>query len=145
MPIEFRYIEELGCLHAIGQGRLSLKDFLDYHRAVDIANPPSELLVLSDYRATDPSGLSSSDIEKIRTNAIGHTEYKYQSVKEAIVVSEALAYGLSRMYDGVVYSEKYALSVFTDIDAAKEWLGLETDALSENRAASPERPTAQTP
>ena len=145
MPIEFRYIEELGCLHTIGQGRLSLKDFLNYHRSVDITDPPSELLILSDYRATDPSGLSSSDIEKIRTNAIGRTENKYQAIKEAIVVSETLAYGLSRMYDGVVYSEKYVLSVFTDIDAAKEWLGLATDALSKTPKDAPGMQVGQAP
>ena len=135
MPIEFRYIEALGCLHTVGRGRVTLEEFLNYHRTVDITDPPSRLLILSDYRETDPSDLSSSDI----------LEHKYQSVKEAIVVSETLAFGLSRMYDGLVYSEKYVLNVFTDIGAAKEWLGLETDALAENRAASPERPAAQTP
>lgn len=133
MPIEFRYIAELGCLQNIGRGRLLLKDFLEYHRAIDIADPPPHLLILSDYREVDPSGLSSSDIEQIRINALGRTQNKYKSIKEAMVVSESLAYGLSRMYDGVVYSEKYEINVFNDIAEARQWLGLETDAPAKNR------------
>ena len=138
MPIEFSYIEELGCLHTIARGKVLLEDFLNYHRTVAIANPPEQLLILSDYREMDPSGLSSSDIEQIRTNTLARTDHKYRSVKEAIVVSETLAYGLSRMYDGVVYSEKFEINVFSDINEAKAWLGLESDAFSQHRNAFPE-------
>jgi hypothetical protein len=130
MPIEFQYFAELGCLHTVGKGRVLLEEFLAYHRGINIANPPSQLLILSDYRELDASVLSSSDIEQIRSNALGRTENKYQTVKEAIVVSETLAYGLSRMYDSVVYSEKYEVNVFRDINDAKAWLGLEADLLS---------------
>lgn len=133
MSIEFRYIEELGCLHTTGRGKVLVEDFLNYHRTVDIANPPDQLLILSDYRELDPSNLSSADIEQIRTNTLARTDHKYQSVKEAIVVSEKLTYGLSRMYDSMVYSEKYEVNVFNDINEAKAWLGLETDTLSKNR------------
>ncbi len=145
MPIEFRYIEELGCLHSIGRGRVSLKEFLDLHRNVYIANPPAQLLILSDYRELDSSGLSSSDIEQIRANAIRRTENKYKFVKEAIVVSEILTYGLSRMYDGVVYSEKYEVNVFTDINEAKVWLGLEADTFSKTRNDLPGMQAGQMP
>jgi hypothetical protein len=145
MSIEFRYIEELGCLHTIGRGKVLLEDFLNYHRTVDIANPPDQLLILSDYREVDPSELSSSDIEQIRTNTSARTDHKYRSVKEAIVVSETLAYGLSRMYDGVAYSEKYDINVFTDINEAKVWLGLEADTFSKNRNDLPGMQTGQMP
>jgi len=138
MPIEFRYIPEIGCLHTIGRGKVLLREFLDYHRSVNMINPPAHLLILSDYRELDASVLSSSDIEQIRTHAIGRIEKKYKCVKEAIVVSETLAYGLSRMYDSVVYSEKYDLNVFTDIDEAKAWLGLEADSLSKKPNDIPE-------
>jgi hypothetical protein len=145
MPIEFRYIEELGVLHTIGKGRVLLKDFLDFHRSVSIINPPSHLLILSDYRELDASALSSSDIEQIRTNAIGRIENKYKAVKEALVVSETLTYGLSRMYDSVVYSEKYEVNVFRDINDAKAWLGLEADSLSPPRRESPGIHSGRTP
>lgn len=145
MPIEFRYIEELGCLHTIGRGRVLLKDFLEYHRAIDIADPPPHLLILSDYRELDPSRLSASDIEQIRINAMGRTENKYKSIKEAMVVSESLTFGLSRMYDGVVYSEKYEINVFNDIDEAKAWLGLETEKLPTDRHERQEMQSGRTP
>ena len=127
MPIEFHYIDDLNCLHTVGKGKVRLQEFLDYHRSINIPDPPANLLILSDYRELDPTGLTSADIEQIRINALGRTDNKYESVKEAIVVSDRLGFGLSRMYDGVVYSEKYDVNVLTDINEAREWLGLMTD------------------
>ena len=127
MPIEFQYIDALNCLHTVGNGKVRLQEFLDYHRSINIPNPPANLLVLSDYRGLDASDLTSADIEKIRINALGRTESKYESVNEAIVASETITFGLSRMYDGVIYSEKYDVNVFTDINEARKWLGLKPD------------------
>ena len=127
MPIQFQYFEALNCLHAAGKGKVQLQEFLDYHRSINIPNPPAKRLVLSDYRELDTSGLTSADIEQIRINALGRTENQYESVKEAIVASGTLTFGLSRMYDGVVYSEKYEVNVFTDMNDARKWLGLNTE------------------
>jgi hypothetical protein len=124
MPIQFEYRADLNCLHAIGAGRLNRQDFLDYHRNITIPDPPPTLLILSDYRKLDASDLTTSDIEEIRTSALSRTENKYDAVKEALVVSDGLGFGLSRMYDGVVHSDKYEAGVFTDMNAAKSWLGL---------------------
>jgi hypothetical protein len=124
MPIQFEYRADLNCLHAVGEGRLSRQDFLDYHRNITITDPPPILLILSDYRKLDASGLTTSDIEEIRTSALSRTENKYEAVKEALVVSDGLGFGLSRMFDGVVHSDKYEAGVFTDMNAAKSWLGL---------------------
>jgi len=62
-----------------------------------------------------------------------------------MVVSESLAYGLSRMYDGVVYSEKYEINVFNDIDEARQWLGLETDTPAQKRGDLSDRYCKSTP
>jgi hypothetical protein len=124
MPIQFQYRADLYCLHAIGEGRLSRQDFLEYHRSITIPNPPPSLLILSDYRKLDASDLTTSDIEEIRTSALDRTENKYETVKEALVVSDGLVFGLSRMFDGVVHSDKYEAGVFTDMNEAKSWLGL---------------------
>lgn len=145
MPLEFHFIEEIGCLHTVGRGKVLLAEFLDYHRSIKITNPPPQLLILSDYRELDPSALSSLDIEQIRMSALARTDNKYQSVKEAIVVSESLAFGLSRMYDSLVYSEKYEVNVFTDANEAKAWLGLEADALSKTPEDLPEIQAEQRP
>jgi hypothetical protein len=124
MPIQFEYRADMHCLHAIGEGRLNRQDFLEYHRNITISDPPPILLILSDYRKLDASGLTTSDIEEIRTSALSRTENKYEIVKEALVVSDGLGFGLSRMFDGVVHSDKYEAGVFTDMDEAKNWLGL---------------------
>ncbi|MBC2734894.1 MAG: hypothetical protein HF981_11115 [Desulfobacteraceae bacterium] len=124
MPFQYQYHAATNCLHVIGRGRASLQDFLDYHRTVKIIDPKPDLRILADYRELDPSDLSTSDIEQIRESALRKIEDKFTSVKEATVVADTLAYGLTRMFDGVFHSEKYELNVFTDIREAEQWLGL---------------------
>jgi hypothetical protein len=124
MPFKFQYLAATNCLHVIGRGRVSLQEFLDYHRTVKIPDPKPDLRILADYRELDPSNLSTSDIERIRESALRKIEGKFTSVKEATVVADTLAYGLTRMFDGVFHSEKYELNVFTDIREATRWLRL---------------------
>ena len=124
MPFKFQYLAATNCLHVIGRGRVSLQEFLDYHRTVKIPDPKPDLRILADYRELDPSDLSTSDIERIRESALRKIEGKFTRVKEATVVADTLAYGLTRMFDGVFHSEKYELNVFTDIREAILWLGL---------------------
>ena len=124
MPFQYQYHAATNCLHVIGRGRVSLQEFLDYHRTVKIPDPKPDLRILADYRELDPSDLSTSDIEQIRESALRKIEDKFTSVKEATVVSDTLAYGLTRMFDGVFHSDKYELNVFTDIREAEQWLGL---------------------
>jgi len=124
MPFQYQYHAATNCLHVIGRGRVSLQEFLDYHRTVKIPDPRPDLRILADYRELDPSDLSTSDIEQIRESALRKIEGKFTSVKEATVVSDTLAYGLTRMFDGVFHSDKYELNVFTDIREAEQWLGL---------------------
>jgi nitrogen regulatory protein PII-like uncharacterized protein len=127
MPFQFQYHAASNCLHVIGRGRVSLQEFLDYHRTVKISDPKPDLLILADYRELDPSDLSASDIEQIRESALRKIEDKFTSVKEATVVADTLAYGLTRMFDGVFHSEKYELNIFTDISEARQWLGLASE------------------
>ena len=124
MPFQYQYHAATNCLHVIGRGRVSLQEFLDYHRTVKIPDPKPDLRILADYRELDPSDLSTSDIEQIRESALRKIDDKFTSVKEATVVSDTLAYGLTRMFDGVFHSDKYELNVFTDIREAEQWLGL---------------------
>ena len=127
MPIQFEYIDEINCLYAVAKGKVSLHEFLEFHRSITITEPPPTLLILCDYRELDSSGLTTSDLERIKADALSRTEYKYGMVKQAFVVSDTLTFGLSRMFDGLVFSEKYQVSVFTDMNAAKSWLGVEPD------------------
>ena len=125
MPFRYRYFSDLNCLYVVGSGKVMLEDFIDHHQVLKIDSVRSTLAILTDYRELDPSGLSTDDIEKIRRSALKKMEGRFEAMKEAVVVSGPLAYGLSRMFDGIVYSEKYEMSTFTDIGEAKSWLGLD--------------------
>ena len=127
MPFRYQYFADINCLYTVGTGKVAAKDFLKYHRTLKIDAAGRTLCILADYRDLDPSGLSTDDIEQIRMSALGRMAGRFDALKEAIVVSGSLAYGLSRMFDGVIYSENYEMNVFTDIGEAKAWLGLEPD------------------
>jgi|GEM_PF-864247 len=129
MPFKYRYSAKSNCLHAKGTGKVTLKDFLDYHRTLKIEAAPPTLSILSDYRELDPSGLTTSDIRQIRMSALGKIAGTLRKVKEAVVVSSPLSYGLARMYDALVYAEIYEMNVFMEIREAKAWLGLEPDTV----------------
>ena len=125
MPFRYRYFPETGCLYTVGEGRVSLQEFLEYHLSIQIDNPKPILRILADYRELDPSDLKTNDIEKLKESAMNKVETKYEKVREATVVSDLLTWGLSRQYDGSHYSELYELQVFTDIDEARNWLELD--------------------
>jgi hypothetical protein len=119
----------MGCLYTVGKGRVTLQEFLDYHRSIRIDNPRRNLRILADYRELEPSDLKTSDIENIKASALNKIENRYEKVMEATVVSDPLTWGLSRQYDGSYYSELYELQVFTDIDEARRWLGLDPETV----------------
>ena len=127
MPIQFEYLDDLNCLYVIGKGRAGLQDFLNFHRSITIPTPPPVLLILCDYRELDASGLTTSDLESIKADALRRTESMYGMVRQVFLVSDTLTFGLSRMFDGLLFSEKYQVRVFTNINEAKRWLGLEPD------------------
>jgi len=129
MPFRYRYFPEMGCLYTVGKGRVTLQEFLDYHRSIRIDNPRRTLRILADYRELEPSDLKTSDIENIKASALNKIENRYAKVREATVVSDPLTWGLSRQYDGSYYSELYELQVFTDIDEARSWLGLDPETV----------------
>ena len=132
MPFQYQYHSATNCLHVIGRGRASLQAFLDYHRTLKIPDPKPDLRILADYRELDASALSTSDIEQIRESALRKIEGRFTRVKEATVVADTLAYGLTRMFDGVFHSDKYELNVFTDIREAEQWLGLAPEISSDS-------------
>ena len=137
MPLKFNYFADSNSLFVIGKGKVSLREFLEYHGSAKIPNPQPTLLILADYREIDPSGLTASDIEQIRDSALSKIEGKFETVKEATVVADTLTYGLTRMFDGVVHSEKYELNIFSDMDEAKRWLGLAPETSLDPDSHSP--------
>ena len=84
---------------------------------------PKKLLVKTDYRNADVSALSKEDIEILKRCILDLVD-NYETVREVIVVSAPLTFGLSRMYQSILYSEKYNIKVFTDMDEAQDWLGV---------------------
>ena len=117
------YDPQLQCLTIIGEGKLQIQDFMDLIEKFEVDPRPKNLLVKTDYRNADVSALSKDNIEVLKRCILGLVE-NYETVREAIVVTAPLTFGLSRMYQSVLHSEKYDIRVFTDMDEARDWLGM---------------------
>ncbi|GAV21428.1 hypothetical protein MMIC_P2417 [Mariprofundus micogutta] len=69
------------------------------------------------------------DLINVRVREINYSQLAASSpwgsqAQRAIVVSTVLGFGLLNIFQAVMGSEHGKLSIFRDIDSAKEWLGL---------------------
>jgi hypothetical protein len=51
-------------------------------------------------------------------------------VKSAFLASNPLAFGIARMYERLLKSPRIEVRVFSELDAAAEWLGVTSDRLN---------------
>ena len=82
----------------------------------------SEMNVIWDLREADFSSISSKEVKSLM-EYVGKRWGKSGNNKAALIVSQDLDYGMSRMYqilmEGVTPSQ---ISIFKDINEAKEWM-----------------------
>lgn len=105
----------------LGEGRLTLEHFTEMVNGILISPPPECLRILSDYRQADFSAISSNDVAFLKSLILTRIE-KYRQVKEAILVSGDLAFGLVRMYEAIYNANTYQIRNFYSLEDAARWL-----------------------
>ena len=130
-PLHSEYDEKLQCVFIVGKGSLHFDEYLEFYRSVKIPSPICNIRIFTDYREADSSGLSTSGIEQMKSIVLRISK-RLESIREAFVVKEPIASGLTRMYGRIDYSDKYEMNVFTDINEAKMRLGLEPETVLES-------------
>jgi len=104
-------------------GRIDVREVAEYLKRIYASSDSnSEMSVFWDLQTADFSAVTSEDIRSLMAY-VGKIWGKGGKSKAALVVSNDLDFGLSRMYQIMMEgATSSAIEVFKDIDAAKEWI-----------------------
>lgn len=87
------------------------------------------LPILIDHSAIDASSLSTAEVGTVARIAAGF-EAKLQPSRRAIVVSDALKFGLARMVQGIADPDATSSGIFRSREEALEWLARASRAVA---------------
>ena len=124
MGFTVTFDEQAGYIHAVYEGELDMPGILDMMRTVGLAVKEHDCyLVLSDYHQATLA-ISIMDLYEIpkiilqRGREMGVSAYK---IKRALIISAA-TYENFRFFETVSLNNSQTVKIFTEEDAAKEWL-----------------------
>ncbi|MEE4360173.1 MAG: hypothetical protein V2I63_01475 [Pseudomonadales bacterium] len=121
MELDIRRDADLGCVQPAVRGRLDARP-LDRLRQVMVEEAANSACAtqLVDFVAADGTALP---IEAIRRFGRELAEAPAGAVKRrAVVVSNALAYGMARVVGGITGASEHTLRVFSTVEDAVAWL-----------------------
>ena len=122
MPILHEIDEAAGTVTVTGEGDITHEEDLACFGAV-LGNPAYRpgMGLLLDYRKR--SSVATTDQVKEFVEAGAKLREALGDSRLAVVVSEEIAYGMSRMYSMLAESESVPTRSFRDIGEAMHWLG----------------------
>ena len=122
MPITYRQDSESVEFYAIFEGVLTPEAITDYFlRMTNEIGSFAGARALLEIRKVTFRGFTFDSISKIAGTTKAH-QHLLESSKTAVVASQAVAYGIARMYIAI-RDPKYDFQVFKDRDEAMLWLG----------------------
>lgn len=125
MPISYRIDVDLGAVFTHATGALTDDELIAHKR--DLTRDPAfkpGMVELSDLRGLERLDITSAGVSRFVAQDESDAN-QLAGVRMAIVASEDLAYGMSRMY-GMRTGQNVDVQSFRDIDEARRWLGLPT-------------------
>jgi hypothetical protein len=120
LSLEYKYDAQRRLLRATASGTLRREDF-DQLDASTLLPGTAEVL---DLRGMSEIGLSPDEIRALARREVGKP---HRVARLAIVAGSTAAFGLARMFGILAEGASYQTSVFSDLDAALAWLGVEGD------------------
>ena len=125
MPIEYHYDSEKNILYETGTGDIPLQEFLEYREILKGMPLQSGLRALADYS----QAVVTVSLEEMRQASAGyhHAIRGMKNVKLAIYANSELGYGMARMFSSIATKENFSVQVFSDLEAARSWLGLNVE------------------
>jgi hypothetical protein len=123
MPVEVSYDAEKNVLWRTISGDATLDELIgSISESLKRPDLPSGLRSVMDFRTVTSFG-KPSDIRKY-FNLIFQYKEKLKGIRVAVVVSDDVAYGLTRMLQAHTDRLPLEIGVFRDIDEATTWLGI---------------------
>ena len=124
MPLRIRVDVDAGFLRAEGSGLLSLRDLQEALAAIvehpDFAPGMPQLCDLSDVENVD---VTYGDLKAVVEWAMGRAE-RFGRSKVAVVASEPVVFGVTRMYSVLAQELPTEIRVFRTREDAMRWLGV---------------------
>jgi len=123
MTVEFRVDKKNNLLVRKIGGEVSVAEVMeDLQNALRHPDYKVGMKSLTDLRDYIPT-ITSSEIREIADYLLADAEAR-KGMSAAIVVSQKVSYGLMRMLQELSENPEFSISVFYDIDEAKQWLGV---------------------
>jgi len=123
MTVEFRVDKKNNLLVRKIGGEVSVAEVMeDLQNALRHPDYKVGMKSLTDLRDYVPT-ITSSEIREIADYLLADAEAR-KGMSAAIVVSQKVSYGLMRMLQELSENPEFSISVFYDIDEAKQWLGV---------------------
>jgi hypothetical protein len=144
MPLEYRIDLERRVVFAAASGTLTLEDFLATHREVWTRSDVAGFDAIYDLGGLDDVVLSSGERLRELSDLASTLDVPGAAARLAIVAPRDFAFGLARMYEAYRTMNQRGskvVSVFRSMQAALDWLGLESQG--EPAAGSPSGPRAR--
>ena len=137
MPVDYRIHSDLGLVVAQFQGNVTDEEVLQtYRRVLNDAEYRPEFNDLIDLLDVEGFNLKAGTMRQIIMLADQAHADGPKSFKTAVVASNALPYGLARMYEALADGSAVNVSVFRNVTEAMEWLGIAPRPISELHAGS---------
>jgi hypothetical protein len=121
MPVEFSIDKEDNIVYRTLRGEVRVDEVLA--SLEETAKHPDYrpgMKSLNDVREYTPRS-TSSDVRQIAEYLLGHADVR-KGLVAAVVVSQAVSYGMTRMLQALADNPDFSISVFYDLEEAKRWL-----------------------
>ena len=132
MPISFRILDEHALVVCTYLGEITdailLEAWDDFYRHNSIKRGYNEI---SDLRQAKVTAVTSRGLRDLVALVDKYPSAVEEVHKTAIIASTDLAYGMSRLYEGISSDLPEIIKVFREPLAALEWLGVDESVLEE--------------
>ena len=119
--ITFSYDDELGILHTITGGDLSIDEILEHYQEIRQNNTyPRDLKVIIDCRSTRLA-VKLDDISRL-IEAAKNTIPKYTQLREAILITAPYETVVATLFEQNARFKNYNFRLFYSENAALQWL-----------------------
>ena len=123
MPHVAKLNDELGVVAIRYRGSLAFDEIAQaFGELVTLPGFRKGMKCVADFRKAHTS-LTGVEIRRLAAIA-GDTDHAWGATKWAVIASDDVIFGLSRMYSALTSDHEVATHVFRTVEAANDWLGI---------------------
>lgn len=128
IPIELKYLEN-GGMRFIATGALTGKEILDANKTI---YETEEKTLASVYQIYDYRGVETIDVPTDDIRTLAERDKRAARINPniiiAVVVGDDLAFGMTRMWQGLTSGAPFVNCVFRSMDEAERWVAEQLEA-----------------